>query len=147
MNKMSMRQDWRMFSVSPPLLRNPGMAKRLPNFYAKYLPKWDFFAAFLKDGGTDLEKAIRLLNEQGTSLSASTISPIWLPIFSSTNMQRIRCLTPSSQPAAKCPRNSNRRSWHALHLRRSRTKARFMNLHRLVEWADKLLKHVPAKPG
>ncbi|MBK7003005.1 MAG: hypothetical protein IPH35_24685 [Rhodoferax sp.] len=23
------------------------------------------------------------------------------------------------------------------------TKARFMNLHRLVEWADKLLKHVP----
>ncbi|MBK7003006.1 MAG: hypothetical protein IPH35_24690 [Rhodoferax sp.] len=41
----------------------------IAEFLRKVFAKVGFLpAAFLKDGGTDLEKAIRLLNEQGTSL-------------------------------------------------------------------------------
>lgn len=97
-------------------------------------------AAYLKDGGTDLKKAIRLLNEQG--LGSSSIDDIshvianllkrWYqdhPMFETflsacgsvsgkLKQTILACLTPP----------------------KVHTKARFMNLHRLVTWADMLLK-------
>jgi len=102
-------------------------------------------AAYLKDGGTDLQRAIRLLGEEG--LSSPTIDDIshtianllkwWYldhPLFQtflsacgrvSANLKQtvLACLVPP----------------------RVQTKSRFMNLHRLIIWADQLLKLSP--PG
>jgi hypothetical protein len=99
--------------------------------------------AYLKDGGADLQKGIRLLDE----LSSPTIDDIshtianllkwWYldhPLFQtfvsacgrvSANLKQtiLACLAPP----------------------RVQTKARFMNLHRLITWADRLLKLSP--PG
>ena len=101
--------------------------------------------AYLKDGGSDLQKAIRLLDEQALgSPSIDDISHTIAnllkrhyhdhPMFetfmsacsrlSGTLKQTIlACLTPP----------------------KVQTKARFMNLHRLVTWADRFLKLSP--PG
>lgn len=102
-------------------------------------------AAYLKDGGSDLSKAVRLLAEHGlTSPCISDIShmsanllrheyqehPLFAPFVSacgavSTALKHtiLACLAP--------PKVS--------------LKSRFMNLHRLVTWAHRLLQHSP--PG
>ena len=105
---------------------------------------------FLKDGGTDLAKAVRLLAERGfPSPSIDDLShvianllkheygnhPLFEPFLSACGkasgklkQSLLACLAP--------PKVS--------------TKARFMNLHRLVSWAERILKHSPrgrAAPG
>jgi hypothetical protein len=102
-------------------------------------------AAYLKDGGTDLQRAIWLLGEEGLSSPAiddishaiANLLKWWYldhPMFQtflsacgrvSANLKQtvLACLTPPNV----------------------RTKARFMNLHRLITWADRLLKLSP--PG
>ncbi len=105
---------------------------------------------FLKDGGTDLAKAVRLLAERGfPSPSIDDLSHVIAnllkheygnhPLFKTflsvcgkasgkLKQSLLACLAP--------PKVS--------------TKARFMNLHRLVSWAERILKHSPrgrAAPG
>jgi hypothetical protein len=105
---------------------------------------------FLKDGGTDLAKAVRLLAERGfPSPSIDDLSHVIAnllkheygnhPLFETflsacgkasgkLKQSLLACLAP--------PKVS--------------TKARFMNLHRLVSWAERILKHSPrgrAAPG
>jgi hypothetical protein len=102
-------------------------------------------AAYLKDGGKDLQKAIRLLNEQGLgSFSIDDIShtianllKYWYcdhPMFETfvsacgkvsgkLKQTILACLTPP----------------------KVHTKARFMNVHRLIAWANQILKLSP--PG
>ncbi len=105
---------------------------------------------FLKDGGTDLAKAVRLLAERGfPSPSSDDLSHVIAnllkheygnhPLFETflsacgkasgkLKQSLLACLAP--------PKVS--------------TKARFMNLHRLVLWAERILKHSPrgrAAPG
>ena len=97
-------------------------------------------AAYLKDGGTDLHKAIRLLDEQGLgSPCIDDISHVianllkwWYqdqPIFETflsacggvsgkLKQTVLACLAPP----------------------KVQTKARFMNVHRLIRWADQLLR-------
>ena len=120
----------------------------IADFLRKVFAKVGFFpAAFLKDGGTDLEKAIRLLNEQGSSFQCiDDISHMVANLFKHEyaedplfNIFITACGLVSKklkQTILAClapPKVS--------------TKARFMNLHRSVEWADKLLKHVPPNEG
>jgi len=100
--------------------------------------------AFLKDGGTDLAKAVKILGEQGHAASSiDDVShvvanplknyygshPLFQTFISACGqvsrkfkLSILACLAP--------PKVS--------------TKSRFMNLHRLVVWADRLLKHSPA---
>lgn len=100
--------------------------------------------AFLKDGGSELAKAARLLEEDGFSTpSIADIShrianllkhaysthPLFETFLSACGKASqklhqtvLACLAPPKVP----------------------TKARFMNLHRLVGWADRLLRHSPA---
>jgi hypothetical protein len=100
--------------------------------------------AYLKDGGKDLAKAIRVLGERGHfSFSIDDLShtianllkheyqdhPLFETFISACNeiskkfkQTLLACLVP--------PKVS--------------TKTRFMNLHRLVKWADQLLHHSPA---
>jgi len=102
-------------------------------------------AAYLKDGGTDLAKAIRLLAETGlgspciddiSHVSANLLKHEYQdhPMFSTflsacgtaskaLKQTVLACLAPPKVSA----------------------KVRFMNLHRLVRWAHHLLKHSP--PG
>ncbi|MBK7001671.1 MAG: hypothetical protein IPH35_17340 [Rhodoferax sp.] len=90
-----------------------------------------------------MEKAIRLLNEQGTSLEciddlSHMVANLFKheyaedPLFNTFITACVEVSKKLKQTILAClapPKVS--------------TKARFMNLHRLVEWADKLLKHVP----
>jgi len=101
-------------------------------------------AAYLKDGGRDLMKAVRLLNERGfSSLSIDDIShvvanllrneytkhPLY-DVFISACGQASKNLKQTMLAFFAPPQVS--------------TKARFMNIHRLVKWAQAALKHSPA---
>jgi len=100
-------------------------------------------AAFLKDGGRDLAKATRLLAEQGLpSLSIDDIS------------HRIATLLKHAYGAhplfdtflsacGKAAQKLKQTVLACLSPPQVSTKARFMNVHRLVRWADRLLKHSP----
>ena len=100
-------------------------------------------AAYLKDGGRDLMKAVRLLNERGfSSLSIDDIShvvanllrneytkhPLY-DVFISACGQASKNLKQTMLAFFAPPQVS--------------TKARFMNIHRLVKWAQAVLKHSP----
>ena len=99
--------------------------------------------AYLKDGGTDLAKATRVLSERGyPSVCIDDLShtianllkhdyqdhPLF-PTFISACGQASKKLKQTALACLAPPKVS--------------TKARFMNLHRLVKWADALLKHCP----
>lgn len=100
-------------------------------------------SAYLKDGGTDLQKAVRLLDEQGLgSPCIDDISHVvanllkrWYgehPKFETFVSACGRASTKLKQTALAC-----------LAPPKVQTKSRFMNLHRLIGWADKLLKLSP----
>ena len=102
-------------------------------------------AAYLKDGGTDLQKGTRLLGERGhRSLSIDDISHFI------ANLIKWRY---SEHPMfeifmSACGRISGKLKQTILACLippKTQTKARFMNLHRLVRWAERLLKLSP--PG
>lgn len=101
-------------------------------------------AAYLKDGGTDLQKAVRLVGERGLpSLAIADIShvvatllkrhyhdhPMFAPFLSACG----RVSGKLKQPLLAC-----------LAPPTVQTKARFMNVHRLVTWAERLLRLSPA---
>jgi hypothetical protein len=101
-------------------------------------------AAYLKDGGADLQKSIRLLDEQG--LGSPCIDDIshftanllkwWYedqPIFETFLSSCGRVSGKLKQTVLAC-----------LAPPRVQTKSRFMNVHRLIRWADDLLKLSPA---
>jgi len=99
--------------------------------------------AFLKDGGTDLAKAVRILRERGyITRSIDDVSHVVAnllkheysdhPLFDTFISACGKASGKLKQTVLAClapPKVS--------------TKARFMNLHRLVVWADRLLKHSP----
>lgn len=102
-------------------------------------------AAYLKDGGTDLQRAVYLLGEEGMSSPAiDDISHVianllkwWYqdhPMFQTFLTACGRVSANLKQTALAC-----------LAPPKAQAKARFMNLHHQVTWADKLLKLSP--PG
>jgi hypothetical protein len=102
-------------------------------------------AAYLKDGGSDLQKAIRLLGEQ--NLASPVIDDISHKV---ANLLKQQYQThPLFQVfLSACGRVSSKLKQTILACLappKVQTKARFMNLHRLVIWADRLLKLSP--PG
>jgi len=100
--------------------------------------------AYLKDGGSDLQKAISLLAEQG--LASPAIDDISHAI---ANMLKRRYHDPPqfSTFVSACGRVSGKLKQTILACLAPptvHTKARFMNVHRLVTWADRLLNLSPA---
>jgi len=101
-------------------------------------------AAYLKDGGTDLKKSIHLLAEQG--LASSCIDDI------SHVIANLLKWWYQDQPIfetflSACGRVSGRLKQTVLACLappKVHTKARFMNVHRLIRWADRLLGLSPA---
>src|SRR2546427_9702904 len=101
-------------------------------------------AAYLKDGGGDLHKAVALLDEQG--LASPCIDDI------SHAVAGMLKRTYQDHPAfatflSACGRVSGKLKHTILACLAPpnvRTKARFMNVHRLFTWADRVLKLSPA---
>ncbi len=101
--------------------------------------------AYLKDRAADLLRAIRLLADEG--LSSPMIDDISHAVANllkwryQDNPMLQTFLSACSQVSA----NLKQTPLACLVPPRVQTKARFMNLHRLITWADHLLKHSP--PG
>jgi len=101
-------------------------------------------AAYLKDGGSDLHKAVAILGEQG--LASPCIDDI------SHAVAGMLKRTYQDHPAlgtflAACGRVSGKLTHTILACLappKVRTKARFMNVHRLFTWADRVLQLSPA---
>jgi len=99
--------------------------------------------AYLKDGGTDLAKAVRLLNEEGhSSLCIDDISHV------SANILRHKYQNDPMydifiSACGKASKKLKQTILACLAPPKVSTKARFMNIHRLLRWADKLLKLSP----
>lgn len=102
-------------------------------------------AAYLKDGGTDLQKAVRVVGEHGLpSLAIDDISHAVATLLKRHYHQHPQLATFLSA----CGRVSGKLKQTLLACLAPptvQTKARFMNLHRLVLWAERLLKLSP--PG
>ncbi len=98
---------------------------------------------FLKDGGTDLGKAVRLLGERGfPSTSIDDLSHMIANLFKHEYGNHALFNTFISA-CGKVSRKLKQTLLACLVPPKVSTKARFMNLHRLVLWAERLLKHSP----
>src|SRR2546427_10504667 len=107
-------------------------------------------AAYLKDGGSELQKAVDLLAEQG--LSSPCVCDIAHAVAGM--LKRIYQDHPSFETfLSACGRISGTLKHTILACLappKVRTKARFMNVHRLFTWAERVLKLLPpwgAKSG
>src|SRR5205085_1176464 len=102
-------------------------------------------AAFLKDGGGDLHKAVALLGEQG--LSSPCVDDISHAVAGM--LKRLYQDHPAFETfVSACGRVAGKLTHTLLACLappKVRTKARFMNVHRLFTWADQVLKLSP--PG
>jgi len=100
-------------------------------------------SAFLKDGGTDLGKAVDLLNAQGIPCpSIADISHIIANLFKHEYGEHPLFNTFISA-CGQVSKNLKQTLLASLAPPKVSTKARFMNLHHLVMWANQLLKHSP----
>jgi hypothetical protein len=100
-------------------------------------------AAYLKDGGTDLAKAVRLLARRGLAdLSIDDISHAVANILKHEYKKHPMFETFISA-CGSCSKKLKQSILASLVPPKVSTKARFMNLNRLVKWADQLLKHSP----
>jgi hypothetical protein len=101
-------------------------------------------AAYLKDGGSDLHKAVAILGEHG--LASPCIDDISHAVAGM--LKRIYQEHPSFATfLSACGRVSGKLKHTLLACLAPpnvQTKARFMNVHRLFTWADRLLKLSPA---
>jgi hypothetical protein len=101
-------------------------------------------AAYLKDGGSELHKAVALLEEQG--LQSPCIDD--LSHAAAGMLKRAYQHRPAFEAfLSACGRVSGKLKQTLLACLvppNVRTKARFMNVHRLVTWADRVLKLSPA---
>jgi hypothetical protein len=99
--------------------------------------------AYLKDGGTDLSKAVRLLNERGNpSLSIDDISHFIANLLKH-EYQNHPMFAVFTSACGKASKMFKQTILACLAPPKVSVKARFMNLHRLVKWASLILNHSP----
>jgi hypothetical protein len=99
--------------------------------------------AIVKDGGTDLAKAIKILAERGIALpTIDDVSHFFANLLKREygNHPTLAKFLSACGTASKKFKQS---LLACLVPPKISIKARFMNLRRLVEWADKILKHSP----
>lgn len=99
--------------------------------------------AYLKDAGTELAKAARLLGERGVeSLCIADISHMVANLFKHEYQAH-----PMFEKFLSCCGRASKKLKQTilacLAPPKVSTKARFMNLHRLVHWAEQILAHSP----
>ena len=95
--------------------------------------------AYLKDGGTDLQRAVRLLGDEGlASPPIDDISHVVANLLKWWYQDHSMFQTFLSA-CGRVSANLKQTVLACLAPPRVHTKARFMNLHRLITWADQLL--------
>lgn len=100
-------------------------------------------AAYLKDGGRDLMKGVRLLNERGfSSFSIDDISHVVANLLRNEYTKHPLYDTFISA-CGQASKNLKQTILAFFAPPQISTKARFMNIHRLVKWAQIVLKHSP----
>ncbi|QTA91770.1 Uncharacterized protein dnm_078440 [Desulfonema magnum] len=98
---------------------------------------------YLRDGGTDLAKSVKVLGERGLpGISVDDISHIIANLFKH-EYQKHPMFDKFISACGKISRNLRQTVLACLAPPKVSTKARFMNLQRLTIWADKLLKLSP----
>lgn len=113
----------------------------IANFMRKIIAVTGRPIGYLKDGGRDLAKGVRLLKEQGLpGISIDDVSHIIANLFKH-EYQKHAMFDKFISACGKASKNFKQTILACLAPPKVSTKARFMNLHRLVLWADKLLKH------
>ena len=100
-------------------------------------------ASFLKDGGTNLEKAVRLLNERDLFChSIDDVSHVVANLLKNEYTKH-----PSYELFVSICGQASKKMKQTLLAPlappKVSTKARFMNIHRVVKWAELILKHSP----
>ena len=101
-------------------------------------------AAYLKDGGSELKKAVDLLSERG--LGSPVIDDVSHAVANMLK-RRYEKHPQFSTFLSACGRVSSRLKHTVLACLtppKVQTKSRFMNVHRLVRWADRVLGFLPA---
>jgi hypothetical protein len=99
--------------------------------------------AYLKDAGKDLTKAVSILGERNyLSLSIDDISHVIANLLKH-EYQEHPMFDIFTSACGKVSKKLKQTILACLAPPKVRMKARFMNSHRLVKWADKLLKHSP----
>lgn len=115
----------------------------IANFLQKVIAVTGKPAAYLKDGGTDLAKAVVLLaGRKMASLSIGDISHAIANLLKH-EYQNHPMFETFLSACGKASKNLKQSILACLAPPKVSTKARFMNLHRLVNWADQLLRHSP----
>ena len=100
-------------------------------------------AAYLKDGGTDLDKSARLLTEQGRGSPCIDDVSHKIANLVKHEYQNHPLFATFISACGKVSKKFKQTLLACLVPPKVSVKARFMNLHRLVSWADKILKHSP----
>jgi hypothetical protein len=101
--------------------------------------------AYLKDGGKDLAKAVKLLDERGEfSFSIDDLSHTIANLLKH-EYQNHPLFETFVSACSEVSKKFKQTLLACLVPPKVSTQARFMNLHRLVKWADQLLHHSP--PG
>ena len=122
---------------------NSWTGEAVANFLQKVIEVTGKPAAYLKDGGLELKKAVRLLNERG--FSSSSIDDVSHVVANLLKNEY------SKHPLydvfmSACGQSSKKLKQTMLAFfapPKVSTKARFMNIHKLVKWAEMALKHSP----
>jgi hypothetical protein len=99
--------------------------------------------AILKDGGTDLAKAVKILEERGPAVPAiDDISHFFANLLKREYGDH-PALAKFLSACGAASKKFKQSLLACLAPPKISIKARFMNLRRLVDWADKILKHSP----
>lgn len=102
-------------------------------------------AAFLKDGGKELAKAVTILEDRGLpSETIDDISHVVANLFKHEYIDDPK-FDIFTSACGKLSKKLKQTVLACLAPPKVSTKARFMNLHHLVRWADQLLQHCPTK--
>lgn len=122
---------------------NSWTGESIANFLQRVILVTGKPAAYLKDGGLDLMKGVRLLNERGfSSFSIDDISHVVANLLKKEYTKH-----PSYDGfISACGQVSKKIKQTTLAFfapPKVSTKARFMNIHRMVKWAEMVLKHSP----
>lgn len=102
-------------------------------------------SAVLKDGGTDLKRSIKLLKQGGTALVTIDDLSHKIATFFKHEYEKDPALQLFLSVCGKISKNFKQTMLASLAPPKISVSARFMNLHRLVQWAQQLLQH--SKPG
>ncbi|MCP4052703.1 MAG: hypothetical protein GY739_06515, partial [Mesoflavibacter sp.] len=117
--------------------------EKIADFLQKVISVIGKPTAYLKDGGTDLAKAVRILGERSKlSPSIADISHIVANILKH-EYQGHPMFNTFITACGKASKKLKQTILACFAPPKTSTKARFMNLHRLVKWASQLLKHSP----